>query len=177
MRVDRTEERAAGGAIHRYRLAVVVRRITAGGRVIGRCASVATHCVIGLVPEVRVEDSELRMVEDVETLGAELQIASFGDLEGFQNGHIEIQAMRVRQEVAPRISEGKTLRSDESCRVIQQRSDALGVQLTDTDREGRARTGNYIRIGTRARPVGDPRVVEYRHPNAAATVDYAERRT
>jgi hypothetical protein len=45
MRIDWTEERAAGRAIHRYRLAVVVQRVSTSRRVVRGGASVATHSI------------------------------------------------------------------------------------------------------------------------------------
>src|SRR5271165_1954379 len=68
-------------------------------------AAVATNCITACIAEVRIVDSELSMVEDIKSFHAKLKKASFRDFEMLEQAHVEINPMRVVQEVSPRISE------------------------------------------------------------------------
>ena len=69
----------------------------------------ATRAVIAGAVRYAAKRKPLRMVEDVERLGAELDAHLFLNRKMLEQAHIEIRARRIVQNVAPGIAEGQTL--------------------------------------------------------------------
>ncbi len=59
-----------------------------------------------------VIDPELRVVEDIESLGAEFEIAFSENFEVFQEGDIEIYAAGIAHRISSAISKSQSARSD-----------------------------------------------------------------
>ena len=56
--------------------------------------------VIGIV------DPELGVIKNVKSLGTELNVAGLGEFEMFQHCHVEVQAVRIIEEVPAGVAEG-----------------------------------------------------------------------
>ena len=95
------------------------------GSVVG--PTVAADFVTARVAQVRIIDSELGVIEDVECFRAKFNNASFPDDEVLQNTQVKVGAVGISQEVTSRISERQPARSDELIGISQQRSKAFGV--------------------------------------------------
>ncbi len=54
----------------------------------------------GAAVDVRVRVLELRMVEEVEGIDAQLQVHAFGDLRGLRQCHVQISLVRASEVVA-----------------------------------------------------------------------------
>src|SRR5215813_7135550 len=98
------QERAARQAVDatRYRVTGAVVRPT-----------IATDHVTAGVSEVGVVEPKLRVIEDVERLGAELQNTRFTDRKMLEQAHVKIQASGIVQIIATSVSEGQAARCDE----------------------------------------------------------------
>ena len=83
MGIDWPQERTARRAIHKLRLSAWYQLGVTSGRGVrsSDAPSVATHRIVCSIADVGIEDSELRVVENVERFHAELQAAALGDLE------------------------------------------------------------------------------------------------
>src|SRR5215469_910812 len=85
---------------------------------------VATYGVAARVPQVRVVNAELRVIEDVKRFGTELQASTFRGLEMLSQGHVEVGAARIIQEVTACIAEGESARGNEGSRIAQDWAEA-----------------------------------------------------
>ena len=101
MCVHRVQEGVAGQAI-RLRIAGSTEILDA----------VTRDRIVGAISEIRawVVHAELRVVEDVENLGTEFKIGRFVNLHGPEQRHVEIQAARIVQHVAPGVAKGQSAR-------------------------------------------------------------------
>ena len=79
--------------------------------------AVARDRVAAGVALVGIVDAELSVVENIERFGAKLKIAAFCDFEMLQESDVKVQSARVIHEVASGISERKTYRCTECCRI------------------------------------------------------------
>jgi hypothetical protein len=104
--------------VHRMKKRITRKTIysaSASGRIIRSGGAIAANHVVAGVAGVRwVIDSELRVVEDVEGLGAELEISLAENFEMFQEGNVEICASGVIERIAPAVSERQAAWSDVS---------------------------------------------------------------
>jgi len=123
MRVDRMQERTAGRAIDQLRLGTGAPRYqrVASDRSVGGSipAAVTIDGIVGRIPNVRIEDSELGVIENVEAFEPEFDVTALGHLEVLQQRHIKIDAVRIIQVVAAGVSESKPLRSREGRRIVE----------------------------------------------------------
>src|SRR6267154_1334359 len=134
MSIDRMQKRVAGQAVS----------LPVAG--CAKCLNaVTTDRVVGAVPEVRagVVNPELGVIEDVENLRAELKAGAFLYLESLHQGHIEIPAHGIVEQIAPGIAEGQSARRCKCSRISQRRSKALGIVRSDRRRV--VNIANHIR--------------------------------
>ena len=162
VRIDGVQEGVAGEAIH------AARSECAGGIV--RAAVTADRVAAG-VAEVRIVDTELGVIEDVEGLRPKLQCAVFVNHEKLQQGHIEVQAAGIIQKIPAGIPESKPAGSDEFIGIQEKGTEAAGIR-------GKCRRRwilDHIGIRTSAHAVRDSRVVEHSKSTASGIVDHTER--
>ena len=67
--------------------------------------------------------SPLRVIENVECLGAELKAHLFPDFEVFEQGPVEVEAIRVIQDVASGVAEGQPPWQGKSSRIAECRTE------------------------------------------------------
>src|ERR1700722_2236609 len=91
-------------------------------------ASITADCIAAGVPQVRVVQSKLGMIENVEGLRAKFQIGALGNRKMLQQTHVEIYPMRVVEKVAACISKRETTRGDEYVRISQQWSETARIE-------------------------------------------------
>ena len=98
------QERCSGNAISStaFKPCGIHRPAITTDDVVSRAAG-----IIGIV------DPELGVIKDVECLGTELKLASFSNLEIFQQRQVEVHAAGIIQEVSTSISEGEAARRHE----------------------------------------------------------------
>ena len=87
--------------------------ISSGSGIARIGTAVATDRIICPVAKKRVVDSELRVVEDVKRLDAQLEILAFLNLDVFKKSHVEIPAAWIIQSVAAGVAERQPSRGDE----------------------------------------------------------------
>lgn len=120
---------------------------------------------------VRIVDTELSVVEDVEGLRTKLDRGSFRHLEMLRQRHIEAQAVRVVEEIAAGIAEGEAARGDKLRRIEQERSKALRVAA------GLWCPANDVRIRScDTQSAGDACIIRKGNASIAGAVDDGERR-
>jgi hypothetical protein len=118
MRIERVEERCPGNAIGSAAL-------ESGGI---RGAGIATDDVVsGAAGVIGIVDSELRVIENVESLGPELELAGLANLEMLEQRHVEVRAARIIQEVASGVAKGEAARSDKLGRIADEGAKTLGI--------------------------------------------------
>ena|ERR1700740_1030756 len=82
------------------------------GRILNVGGAVAADDVVAGISRMRwIVDPKLRVVENVESFGAEFEIALAENLKMLQQRKIEIRAAGIVQRIASAISEGQTARS------------------------------------------------------------------
>jgi hypothetical protein len=118
MCIERMQERRSRYAIGAG--AFKACRIRWTGVTTGDIVSTAAR-IIGIV------NSKLRVIENVEGLGPEFQLASLPNFEMFQQRHVEVHPPWIIQEVPARISKGEPTRGHEHGRISNERAKALGV--------------------------------------------------
>src|SRR3974390_3874192 len=110
MGVNRVKERVAGQAIN---------ATSASSRIIDVCVAVAPDDVIpGISGVGGIEDSKLRVVEDIECFCSKFQVSFAEDLEMLQKRQVEICPARIWHGGAAAITECQSPRSDKSCWAI-----------------------------------------------------------
>src|SRR5450755_4143508 len=118
MRIERMQKRSSSNAIS--------SATPKSGGING--AGITTDYVVAAAAGViRVIDAELSVIKNIEAFSPELQLAGFSDLEMFQQGHVEVQAPGIGQEIPPRVPEGESPRSDKLGRIAQELAKAPGV--------------------------------------------------
>ena len=164
--------------IHRMKEGVTGQTVDATpsrGGIVGTGGAVATNDVVTGIAGMRgVIKSELRVVEDVECLGSELQISLLAeDFEMFQQRKIEIYAAGIVERIATAISERQSARSDVGCWVVKERPEGLCYESSLVGKLT-ARVANTIGVRTGSKVVSHATVV--RHPNSAWTssIDHAK---
>lgn len=68
-------------------------------------ASVAANRVAAGVPQIRIVDSKLGVVEDIERFRAKLNLATLLDHKMLEQGHVEIEAAGIIEEISSRVPE------------------------------------------------------------------------
>jgi hypothetical protein len=109
MRIDRVQEAGARNAIcsaFSYKPRRILRATITTDYVIA--------CTSGIV---RVVDSILRVIENIESLRAEFQIAGFTRLEMLQERQVKIQTAGIIQEIPASVTEGKSAGSHKLGRI------------------------------------------------------------
>src|SRR5262249_44797969 len=122
--------------------------------------TIATDHVTASVSEVGVVEPKLRVIEDVERLGAELQNTRFTDRKMLEQAHVKIQASGIVQEIATSVSEGQAARRDERARIPKDGPEALGI--VPALRRIAMRSRRDVRIRPRSNPVCDSGVIQNR---------------
>src|SRR5947209_7054674 len=84
--------------------------------------------------DVVVQAAELRMVENVESLGTEFEELVFRDKESLEQTHVEVQTVRVAQDIAACIAERQPRRCGKRTGVVEQRT--LDVRSLGDRRRG-----------------------------------------
>src|SRR5208282_186843 len=168
MGVDRMQKRISCNTVRARYYAVHRRTLKSGGIV---WATITADCVAAGVAQVRVIQSKLRVVENVEGLRAEFQIAAFRNRKVFQQTHVEVYSMRIVKKVAACIPKRETTRCHEYVRISQQGPEAARVESVI-----RRRTAIRVYVGVRGSPdaIRHTGVIEHRD-RTAAPVNYAER--
>src|SRR5262249_27163728 len=136
----------------------------AAGRRIVR-PTIAVDRIVGGIANIGIVNAELRMVEDVEGFDAKLQIGTLGNLEILLQGHIEVQAVRFREEISSWVAEGQPAGSRKSRGAVKQWADALRWV------EGRprtARTAHDIGVGSGSGSIRHAGIVQNRDTAVAA---------
>src|SRR5277367_6213006 len=100
--------------VNRTQKGISLEAICATGRSIYKSRgaggpSVTANLVVRVVSAVRIEDSELSVVENIECLGAEFERCSFAGVEVLQQSHVEVQSAWVIHEITPRVAECESL--------------------------------------------------------------------
>src|SRR5215469_3056001 len=164
--------------IHRMKEGVAGQTVDATASrcgIVGTGGTVATNDVVTGVAGMRgVINSELRVVEDIECLGSELQISLLAeDFEMFQQREIEIYAAGIVERIATAISERQSARSEVGCWVVKERPESLCYESSFVGKLT-ARIANTIGVRTGSKVVGHPTIV--RDPNSAraSSIDYAK---
>ena len=113
-------------------------------------ARIATDDIVSATAGiVRVVDSKLGMIENIEKLCAELEVAGFFDLKVFYQRHVEVQAAGIIQKISARIPKSQAPRRYKFRCISQERTKALNVV------QGLRQSTNYIGIGFRnTQPAG-----------------------
>ena len=149
--------------------------VTGNGPHKTRCivgAAIAADDVTRCVSEIRIVNSELSVIEDIECFSAKSHLSGFADFEVLQQTQIEVRSMRIVQKIAAGIAEcepsGRYKNIDP-----KQRSETLRVVPFI---RRRSRIANHIRIGSSADAIRDSGVVEDGN-GAATTVDHAKGRS
>src|SRR5947209_17077001 len=103
-------------------------------------ALVQAACISGgvvgstVAADVTVQPAELRVVENVESLGTEFEELVFRDKESLEQTHIEVQTVRVAQDIAACIAERQPRRCGKRTGVVEQRT--LDVRSLGDRRRG-----------------------------------------
>src|SRR5579862_6548482 len=121
-----------------------ISAVSAGGAVVGHRASIATDRVLRLVAKCRIEDAELGVVEDVESLGPEFHIQTLVKREVLLQSGIEIPPLRIVQRVAACGTEGQAARGGECPWVAEQRAKTRAIRSFPGAPS--ARISDHIRI-------------------------------
>lgn len=110
MGIDWVEKGIAGQTIH---------SATAGCRIVSASAAIAANDIVpGVAGMGWIVDSKLRVIEDIETLSAEFEIALAKNLEVLQQGEIEIGSTGIIQGIATAVAERQTARSNKSRGIV-----------------------------------------------------------
>src|SRR5215813_7850412 len=88
----------------------------------GEVAIAIDNVVAGISRMRRVVDAELGVIQKVEGLEAKLERASFRQGEAFCKADVEVDAVRVAEEIATRVSKGETGWSGEPTRIADERA-------------------------------------------------------
>jgi hypothetical protein len=90
------------------------------------CSRIATdHVVSGIAGIGLVVDAELSVIEQVESLDAELEGLSLAHGEVFREGDVKVGAARIIEIVASGIAKRQTSGSNKAVGISQQRSEGL----------------------------------------------------
>ena len=145
VRIQRMQKGRARNAVSSA--ALKARRIHGSGITAGNVIPTAARII-------RVVDSKLGLVEDIEKLRPKLKFARLTYFETLQQGQVEIQPIGVIQKVPTGISKGQPPRRNELGRIQQNWADAGRVSpgdiFGDTGRGGY--TACHVRVGG-----GDPK--------------------
>ena len=118
---------------------------------------------------VEIEDSELSLIEDIEELCPELNLAGFFYLELLEQRHVEVQAVGIVQKISASIAEGESARRHKLRRIPLERAEAA---------IGSGWSGQPMNhVGIRGRDAETARhsgVIGERNPGIAGTVDHRE---
>jgi hypothetical protein len=111
MRIYRMQERTSCKAIDPagYRISCVVIR-----------SAIATDNVAACIPEVWIVHTELRVVKNVESLGAKFEHAGLANRKVFQQAHVEVQTARIVQVVPTGISKRQSAWGNERTRILEE---------------------------------------------------------
>lgn len=148
----------------------------AGRRIISSGGAVAANHIVARITGMRwVGDSKLRVVEDVEALGAKLDVALAKNLEVFQDRKIEIGAAGIVQRIAPAAPERQSARSDVSSWVGEKRPESLCCLESSLVGKPTMRIADTICVGTRPKIVSYATVVGNSDSPRASAIDNAKR--
>lgn len=120
MRIQRVQEGGSSGAIGSS------NRLKAGG--IHRTRITTDHVVPAAAGIIGVVYSKLSVIEDIEKLRTELNLAGLRDLKVLQQGDVEVQAARIIQEVSTRITKSQSPRRHKLRWITEERTKALKVE-------------------------------------------------
>src|ERR1700722_8154935 len=144
-----------------------------GRGIAGRSAAITPYDVISRVAGMRwIVDSELRVVENIEGLGAEFEIALAEDLEMFQEGHVEIDAAGIVGGVAAAIAERQATRSHLHAAILTEGSKGTGAGWNRANAAVHIADAVGVRAGTKI--IRDAPVVRNAGAAGTAAVDNAE---
>src|SRR5215469_9326096 len=91
-------------------------------------AGIATnHVVARAAWIIRIIDTELRVVEDVESFDTKFDLAGLCHFEVFQQRQVEIHAIRIIEEVPAGIPKGESPGSYKLRRIAKQRTETLRI--------------------------------------------------
>jgi hypothetical protein len=154
---------------------VAIGARAAGRRVIRIRAGIATDGIAGRIALRGIVDAEPGVIEDVECLGAELEIDLVRQREVLKQGHIEVSPPGIVQYVAAGIAKGEAAWCGEGRGIQKQRAKALWIVASGLLRIGDAVSGtaDKIRIGLveRRQPVGDSRIAQGCVASSAGVID------
>src|SRR5277367_986522 len=163
MRIERVQERRTGHAIG---------SIASESRGINRPA-ITTDDVVARTPWViRIVNSELRVIENIERFSAELQFSRLANLEMFQQRHVKVDATGIVQEIPARISKREAAWRYKLRRIADERPKAFRIanrRLLPLD--------NIRKRSRDPESAGNSGIVGQRNPSIAGAVDHGERST
>ena len=161
MRIQRVQERSS---IH----AIASASTKSGG--IKRARIATDHVVSTAARVIRIVDSELSVIKNIEGLSPELKTGGLVDIEMFQQCRVEVQAVRIIEIVASCISKGEPPRRHKLRWIIDERAKAPRIVAWVWKSRG------YVWIGGRdAEPFGDSGIVGERNAGITRAVDHRKR--
>src|SRR5271168_1871324 len=172
MGIHRVKEATSGDAIRtRTGASRWIQRSGKTGSVIR--STIATDDVITRVSDIRIIDSELRVVEEVERFHAKLGIAALRYFEVLQKVQVKVDAMWIVQKVTPGIPERQPPWRDEHIWVSEKRTETFRVMSFIWRGCG---ISCQVGVGARTCAIRDSGVVQDGDPCAAPPVNNTERR-
>src|SRR5215469_12500968 len=112
-------------------------------RRINRTGVTSDHVVTASAGIVRIVNTELGMVKDVESFHTELNLARFRDLDVLGQGHVKVQTTRIIEKIPARISESQPARRHKLRGIAQQWPKALRIGQLCVDVLGLGNAGGF----------------------------------
>jgi hypothetical protein len=164
MGINRMKKRVAGQTVD---------ATPSGSGIVNISVAVATDDVVtGIAWMRRVINSKLRVVENIECLGSELQIPLAENPELLQQRKIEIGAAGIMHGIPPAVSESQPAWRNKGRWIVDQRPKCLREVFSKFDMG--IGTADAIGIRPGSEIVGDATIVRYSDASRTAAINYAK---